>query len=134
MRARPDTGAVLNFWSGDISVRGGLTASGVDLVSGVNLYPNEKAWRVLDPTTLSAKRGIATTTRYGVPDRQGSEPQIAVNKDTVAVTVDPCDPRLAKLGVGTIVSIVPLTGECLVETDRVAGETGAGLYVYRIRR
>jgi hypothetical protein len=47
--ARPDTGAVLNFWSGDISVRGGLTASGVDLVSGVNLYPNEKAWRVLDP-------------------------------------------------------------------------------------
>jgi hypothetical protein len=34
----------------------------------------------------------------------------------------------------TIVSIVPLTGECLVETDRVAGGGGAGLYAYRIRR
>jgi hypothetical protein len=62
----------------------------------------------------------------------GSEPQIIGSEDTVAVTVDPCDPRLAELGVGTLVSITPLTGDCLVETDRLVDERGT-LYAYRIR-
>src|SRR5207253_5451236 len=35
LRARPGTGAVLNFWGGDVTARGGLTVSGVNLVSGV---------------------------------------------------------------------------------------------------
>src|SRR5262249_59105470 len=49
LRNRPGAGTVLNFWSGDITQPGGLTASGVDLVSRVNIYPNERACRVLDP-------------------------------------------------------------------------------------
>jgi hypothetical protein len=110
LRARPDTGAVLNFWAGDISVRGGLTASGVDLVSGVNLYPNEKAWHVLDPDDSQRQGWDRYNNAIWSPGPPGSDPQIVVgSEDTVAVTVDPCDRRLAKLGVGTIVSIVPLT-------------------------
>jgi hypothetical protein len=129
LRARPGTGAVLNFWGGDIGARGGLTASGVDLVSGVNLYPDEAAWRVLDPDDSQRQAWDRWNNAVWDPGPPGSEPQIIGSEDTVAVTVDPCDPRLAKLGVGTIVSIQPLTDACLVETDRVAG-----LYAYRVRR
>lgn len=134
LRARPDTGAVLNFWGGDINVRGGLTASGVELVSGVNLYPNEAAWRVLDPTDSQRQGWDRYNNAVWSPGPPGSEPQIIGSEDTVAVTVDPCDPRLAKLGVGTIVSIEPLMDACLVETDRFARKGDANLYAYRVRR
>jgi hypothetical protein len=134
LRARPGAGAVLNFWGGDLTVRGGLTASGVDLVSGVNLYPNESAWRVLDPDDSLRQGWDRWNNAIWSPGPPGSEPQIDGHEDTVAVTIDPCDPRLAKLGVGTIVSIEPLADACLVETDRVAGEGGPNLYAYRVRR
>jgi hypothetical protein len=134
LRARPGAGAVINFWGGDIGARGGLTASGVGLVSGVNLYPNDKAWRVLDPDDSQRHAWNRYNNAVWEAGPPGSKPQIIGSDDTVRVTVDPCDPRLAKLGVGTIVSIVPLTDDCLVETDRVAGERGPGLFAYRIRR
>jgi hypothetical protein len=133
LRARPGAGAVLNFWGGDISGRGGLTASGVDLVSGPNLYPDEAAWRVLDPDDSQRQAWNRWNNAVWDPAPPGSEPQIIGSEDTVAVTVDPCDPRLAKLGVGTIVSIQPLTYSCLVETDRVTRDNGT-LYAYRVRR
>jgi hypothetical protein len=133
LRARPGAGAVLNFWGGDITARGGLTASGVDLVSGVNLYPNEAAWRILDPGDAQRQAWDRWNNAVWEPAPPGSAPQIIGHEDTVAVTVDPCDPRLAKLGVGTVVSIQPLTYSCLVETDRVTSENGSALYAYRVR-
>src|SRR5262249_4879119 len=134
VRNRPGAGTVLNFWSGDITQRGGLTASGVDLVSGVNIYPNERAWRVLDPHDSQRNAWDRFNNAIWNPAPPGTEPQIEGSGDTIAVAVDPCDPRLAKLGVGTIVTIEPLTGTCLIETDRVVSRASRTLYAYRIDR
>jgi len=134
LRTRPGAGAVLNFWSGDITQRGGLTASGVDLVSGVNIYPNERAWRVLDPDDRQRNAWDRYNNAIWNPAPPGAEPQIEGSGDTISVAVDPCDPRLAKLGVGTIVAIEPLSGTCLIETDRVVSRNSPTLYAYRIDR
>ena len=134
LRARPGTGAVLNFWGGDITARGGLTASGVDLVSGVNIYPNKAAWRVLDPTDAEREAWDRYNNAIWNPAPPGAEPQIAGSGDTIAVSVDPCDPRLARLGVGTVVSIEQLSSPCLIETDRVRSVGHPTLYAYRIDR
>jgi hypothetical protein len=134
LRSRPGAGAVLDFWGGLLEARGGLTASGVKLVSGVNLYPDKAAWRVLDPN--DARRRVWDSYNNAVwrPGPLGSAPRIRGSGDTVRVRIDPCDPRLGRLGVGTVVSIVPLTYPCLVETDRRPGENGTILYAYRIER
>jgi len=134
LRARPDAGAVLDFWGDRFEPRGGLTASGVKLVSGVNLYPDEVAWRVLDPKQSSRRAWDRYNNAVWSPGPPGSEPLIDAAGDTVWVTVDPCDPHLMQLGVGTVVSIVPLTYWCLVETDRRPGENGTVLHAYRIVR
>jgi hypothetical protein len=125
---------VLNFWDGDITVRSGLTASGVKLVSGVNLYPNVAAWRVLDPDGSQRQAWDRYNNAVWSPGPPGSKPLIEGSGDTVAITVDPCDPRLARLGVGTIISIRQLTAPCLVETDRLGAAGRTTLYAYRIDR
>jgi hypothetical protein len=134
LRTRPGAGTVLNFWGGLLEARGGLTASGVSLLSGVNLYPNESAWRVLDPHERRRQSWDRYNNAVWSAGPPGSAPEISGEGDTVHVAVDPCDPRLARLGVGTIVSIQPLTDPCLVQTDRRPGENETVLYVYRISR
>lgn len=134
LRARPDTGAVLNFWGGEITVRGGLTASGVDLVSGVNFYPNKAAWRVLDPDDSMRQAWDRYNNAIWSAGPPGSKPQIIGSEDTVLVTVDPCDPRLSRLGVGTIVAFEQMSLPCLIETDRVDSGHRPTLYAYRIDR
>jgi hypothetical protein len=129
LRDRPKTGAVLNFWDDDITARSGLTASGVELVSGVNLYPNAAAWRILDPNDTYRSVWDSYNNAQWSPGPAGSTPRIKGTGDTIYVTVDPCDPRLARLGVGTIVSVKPLTNPCLVQTDTVGP-----LAAYRIAR
>lgn len=133
LRARPGTGSVLEFWDGNINTRGGLTASGVALASGVNPYPNVTAWHVLDPSDTSRRAWDSYNNAVWDPGAPGSAPQIYGAGDTVHVTVDPCDPRLARLGVRTIVSAQPLGDACLVETDRVADGSGS-LIAYRLDR
>jgi hypothetical protein len=134
LRARPDTGRVLNFWGGDITARGGLTASGVDLVSGVNLYPDAAAWRVLDPSDRYRRVWDSYNNAQWSPGAPGSKPVITGSGDTIFVSVDPCDPRLAKLGVRTIVSIAPVAASCLVESARGGSPSTGPLYAYRIVR
>jgi hypothetical protein len=129
LRARPGTGAVLNFWGDDITARSGLTVSGVDLVSGVNLYPNAAAWHVLDPGDRYRNVWDSYNNAQWSPGPAGSSPRITGTGDTIYVRVDPCDPRLARLGVRTIVSVTPMTDPCLVQTDNVPP-----LFAYRIDR
>jgi hypothetical protein len=133
LRARPDTGAVVEFWGGDINPRGGLTVSGVPLVSGINVYPNVSAWRILDPNDTYRRAWDSYNNAVWDPGAPGSAPEITGEGDTIHLSVDPCDPRLAKLNVRTIVSPSPLTDSCLVEIDRV-DEPSPALIAYRINR
>jgi len=136
LRARPGTGTVALFFanpSGDLEALGGLTASGVPLVSGVNNYPNERAWTVLDPDEASRHAWNRYNTAIWTPGPPGSRPDIRLSPPAaLAVVVDPCDPRLAKLHVRTIVSDQPLADACLSEVLRTGGNVP--LYAYRIAR
>jgi hypothetical protein len=136
LRARPDTGTVLQFFenqSGDLEALGGFTASGVPLVSGVNEYPNSDAWRVLDPDGSSRDAWDRYNTAIWTGGPPGSEPQISLTPPAaLGITVDPCDPRLARLGVRTIVSDYQLTDPCLTEIVRTG--SGVVLYAYHIDR
>jgi hypothetical protein len=136
LRARPDTGVVAMFFqnpSGDLEPLAGLTASGVPLASGVNEYPNAAAWTVLDPDGVSRDAWDRYNTAIWTPGPPGSKPDIRLSPPAaLAVFVDPCDPRLAKLAVRTIVSDHELTDPCLTEIMRTAGTPI--LYAYRITR
>ncbi len=134
LRARPGTGNVLTFAEGGgLDARAGLIASGVRLVSGVNLYPNKAAWRVLDADGSERHTWDRYNNAVWNAGPPGSEPQITGEGDRVDVVVDPCDARLGKLGVRTVVSTMPLMYACLAETHRAPGEHGTILYVYRSR-
>ncbi len=135
LRARPGTGAVLDFWSGSQTARVGLTASGVKLVSGLNLYPDDAAWSVLDPTGASRDVWDRYNNAVWHPGPAGSAPKFHVfDEYTISVEIDPCDARLAELGVGTIVTLEPLTAPCLVQTDHIRAKDGGPIFAYRIDR
>ena len=99
----------------------------------MNPYPNVKAWHVLDPSDTSRGAWDSYNNVVWDPGAPGTAPQIYGAGDTVHVTVDPCDPRLARLGVRTIVSAHSLADACLVETDRVEDGSGS-LIAYRVDR
>jgi hypothetical protein len=137
LRNRPGTGKVLDFWTGPRgeTARVGLTASGVDLVSGVNLYPNKAAWRVLDPNDSARRVWNRYNNAVWNPAPTGMEPSFHLyDPYTIRVDIDPCDPRLQRLGVRTVVTIVPFTAPCLRETDRIPAEDGGPVFAYRIDR
>lgn len=137
LRNRSGTGTVLDFWTGPRgdTARVGLTASGVKLVSGVNLYPNEAAWRVLDPSGSARRVWNRYNNAVWNAAPTGAQPSFHLyDQYTIRVDIDPCDPRLQKLSVRTVVTILPLTAPCLVETDHIPTEDGGPLYAYRIER
>jgi hypothetical protein len=137
LRHRPGTGTVLDFWTGPRgdTARVGLTASGVKLVSGVNLYPNTAAWRVLDPSGSARHVWDRYNNAVWNAAPAGAKPSFHLyDQYTIRVDLDPCDPRLRKLGVRTVVTIIPLTAPCLVETDHVPAEDGGPLFAYRVDR
>ena len=136
LRSRPDTGVVLNVFAnpgGDISAQGGLTASGVPMLTGVNGYPDVKAWRVLDPDDSSRHAWNRFNVSVWTAGQEGSKPKIQLHPPAaITVTIDPCDPRLARLGVATVVSDAALPHSCLVEVAR--SHPGPPLVAYRIDR
>ena len=136
LRARRDTGVVMEVFanpSGDLTALGGLTASGVPLITGMNGYPNTSAWRVLDPSGSSRHAWDRYANAIWAAGPPGSQPKIQLFPPAaLTVVVDPCDPRLAKLGVQTVVSDQELNRPCLTEIKRTM--RGPTLFAYRIDR
>lgn len=109
-----------------------LTASGLNNLSGVNLYPDADAWRVLDPTDAS----IVAWNRYAhtrwVFDASATDPSITlVQPDIVQVRIDPCGPELGDLGVIHVITVEPLSGACLIAEATVESPNGGTAHVYR---
>jgi hypothetical protein len=136
LAARRDTGTVLQLFAqsnGYIGSAAGLTASGVPLLSGVNNYPDAAAWRVLDPNGSSRRAWNRYNIAVWTPGSPGSAPRFHLAPPAdLTVRIDPCDPRLGRLAVRTIVSDQPLTEPCLGEVLRTGGSVP--LYAYRIAR
>jgi hypothetical protein len=109
-----------------------LTASGLDNLSGVNLYPDADAWRELDPTG----QYVGVWNRYAHTawtfDSAATTPVLSlVSSDVVAVRVDPCGPELTALHVRHIISTAPLVGAaCLVVEAETESPNGTSSIIY----
>lgn len=86
-------------------VTGTVTASGVNHVTGVSIYPDWGTWRVLD----AEARHHEIWNRYAhvifLPGTVGSDTTFRlISTDQVSVTIDPCSPALTRLRVGFFVT------------------------------
>jgi hypothetical protein len=117
------------MFGGDFFADGVLTASGVDNVGAVSFYPDPDEWEVIDGDGSRAPVwNRYAHVRFQLGD-EGSAPRITLDGgDSVAVTIDSCDPRLAELGVD--VMIVPITEEPACGT--LLDETRLGTSRFRI--
>lgn len=90
----------------DPIVKGTLTASGVDHLTGVSPYPDVRTWRLLDPTGASESiwnRYAHISLSVGAT---GSPPVFELlGPDSLKVTVDPCGPEIRQLDVQYFVSM-----------------------------
>ena len=108
-----------------------LTASGINSVSGINLYPNADAWRILDPS--GASEFVWNRYAHG---QWVFEPLLPapvftlVQDDFVQIRISPCDPRLSDLGVSFVASSTHLVDTCLRLESNTFVPSGAPVYVY----
>lgn len=113
-----------------------ITAAGVNNLSGVNLYPNADAWRVLDPEG----RYEDVWNRYAITrwtfDPTATIPVITlVQDDVVAVRLDPCGVQLDQLGVNHIVTAGRLLADvappaCLTAVQDIDSPVGTPMRVF----
>lgn len=97
-RDAPEDAGWIGF-SVDPTVKGTLTAAGVNNLSGVSPYPDRAAWRILDPQLAAEQMWNRYAHVSFVPGAPGSAPGFALRSlDHLAVTVDPCSPALRTLG------------------------------------
>lgn len=107
-----------------------LVASGLPTLSAPSVYPNAKAWRLIDP------RHTRVWNRYAnvkfVPLPRGAPPQIVVIgtfRASVQVKIDPCGAAVGRLGVGFVLNTSPLKDSCL-ELDTKTTFAGTPIYIY----
>ena len=116
----------------DATVRGTLTAAGVDNLAGVSPYPDRPAWRVLDPALAHQEdwnRYAHVSFATGAP---GSAPAFTLRApDDLVVTLDPCSPALRRLGVRYAVTQGAGIGPCARPVARVRhGRSDVVVYRY----
>ena len=111
-----------------------LTADGRPVLSGVNLYPNAAAWRVLDPSGGSEEIWNRYSNTLWVFDSAVTSPRFELlGDDLIRVTLAPCAPELAALGVGLLVSDAPLEGACLERLGTAPAPRGGTVTLARRR-
>ncbi len=111
-----------------------LTADGSAVLSGVNLYPNSSAWRILDPTGTSEEIWNRYSNTLWVFDAAVDHPRFELlGDDLVRVTLAPCAPELDGLGVGLLVSDGPLVGGCVEPLGTAPAPRGGTVTLARRR-
>ena len=112
-----------------------LTGSGVANLGAVNLYPNERAWHVLDPHGASEEtwnRYAHTAWTFRTDVRK---PVISLMQpDVIGIEIDPCGPELDRLGVGHLVTVAPLDASCVRLESRSTAPSGATAFIYERER
>ncbi len=126
---RDERGGWVAF-AADSVLKGTLTASGVNNISGTSPYPDRSAWQVLDPDLDDEQiwnRYAHVSFFVGAP---GQEPTFAlIGPDSLTVTVDPCSPSLERLGARFFVGQGVDLPSCLRPVARVPhGKTFVAIY------
>ena len=92
-------------FSADQTVRGTITAAGVNNLAGVSPYPDRVAWRVLDPEEEAERYWNRYAHIAFEPGPPGETPAFRLaGQDDLRVTLDPCSPALVRLGVRFVVT------------------------------
>jgi len=107
-----------------------LRASGLHTLNAVDIYPDQKAWAVLDPHKLS----IAVWDRYAnltfAPGPSNTSATLTLPQaDQVEITLNPCSSVARELAVGFVVTQTPLTYSCL-KLDAKPSYEGGPVYIY----
>jgi len=117
----------------DLKVNTVLIASGLKTLSAPDVYPKAKTWKILDPH----RRFRVVWDRYAnltfVPAPSGAPPTLTLGGTyhaAVRIAIDPCGSEARRLGVGFVVSGVPLSAPCL-RLDVHTGFAGSPVYIYR---
>ncbi len=113
-----------------------ITAAGVNNLSGVNLYPDADAWKILD----SSSRYEDIWNRYAITewmfDVSASAPVITlVHDDVVSIRLNPCGNELDQLGVNHIVTAGRALTEgptpaCLTKVESINSPSGTPVTVF----
>jgi hypothetical protein len=107
-------------YDADPLVKGILTASGVNHLSGISPYPDETSWRALDPEGDDRQ----VWNRYAhvgfTPGTAEAAPTITLTgNDALTVTVDPCSSALDRLGVRYVVTQDRRLDRCVEQLQEV---------------
>lgn len=133
VRVRDQGGGWVAF-SGDRVVKGTLTASGANNLSGVSPYPDADSWRILDPESDDED----VWNRYAhvsfLPGHPGQAATFELTfADSFTITVDPCSAALEQLGVRFMVAQGFELHTCVRPLARVAHGDGF-VAIYERRR
>lgn len=128
--APPDAGWIA--FSVDATVKGTLTAAGVNNLSGVSPYPDYTAWRILDPDLKSEEIWNRYAHLSFIPGAPGVAPSFLLRAgDDVAVTLDPCSAAVRDLGATFAVTQGFEIGSCVRPLVKVPyGKSYVMLYKY----
>lgn len=109
-----------------------LVASGAETYGGVNTYPQLSIWSSAFPGQETIFNRYAHI-RF-VFDSSVTQPYLElIQNDSFSIHVSPCDPFIAKLNVGYIVSESPVVGQCLMLTKDAPFDQ-KHLYIYKESR
>lgn len=120
-------------YSVDASVKGTLTAAGVNSLSGVSPYPDWDAWRIIDPGLVHQD----IWNRYGHVSFAVAAPGALTtfntqSPDSFEILLDPCSPVVSQLGVSYLVSQNFEVASCTQLLAKVS-HGGTDVYIYRHR-
>ncbi len=107
-------------FSADSTVRGTLTAAGVNNLAGVSPYPDYAAWRILDPGLASEDLwNRYTHIEFAVAPAGAPTGFTLLGPDRLSVAVDPCAAALRELGVRFMVAQGIEIGPCVRPLVRI---------------
>jgi len=108
-----------------------LTTAAVQNLSGVNLYPNVRAWELIDPDHEYENAWNRYSQAVWSFDVSSKAPVVRlVQADMVEVTISPCDPVLDTFNVRHLVTPRRMQASCLRSPLEVVGPEGVPVYFY----
>jgi hypothetical protein len=116
----------------DTRVAALATASGLEMVSGVTVYPQKQVWQRLGVTDPNLWNNYAKYLWKAVPGQDVPVRVVVVQGTLRRMLVDPCSGPVRALDIDIAVTATPIDAPCLVPQGRVRGVRGV-ILLYRFR-
>ncbi|MFZ4516255.1 MAG: DUF7657 domain-containing protein [Acidimicrobiia bacterium] len=122
----------LGWATDDSSLAAFLTANGYRNQSTTDFYPDRSAWELLDPTRTHEEVWNRYAHVVWKFDANAQDVRIALTYiDSMAVTINPCNPVLDRIGIRFLAQQEPVVASCLRAEGLLRSPRGTTLSVYR---